>query len=72
MYLRDSPLVDAAVRHAREQMGVAAVYLSLESGNDAARRLYESRGFVRWGTEPLAMGLDGDWRDQDHMVLIVR
>ncbi len=65
-------LLDAAVGHAREHMGVVGVYLSLELGNVGARRLYESRGFVKWGTEPMAMGLEGDLRDEDHMVLLVK
>lgn len=64
-------LLDLALEHARERMQVAAVYLSVESGNAAARRLYESRGFVRWGTEPKATRQDGRDLDEDHMVLLL-
>ena len=45
-----SALLDAAIEFA----GGAAVYLSVTESNDAARRLYERRGFSPTGlTEPL-------------------
>lgn len=62
-------LVDLAIRHAREQLNVTGIYLSLESGNHSARRLYESRGFRVWGQEPQAMYDGKNFFDEDHMVL---
>jgi RimJ/RimL family protein N-acetyltransferase len=63
-------LLDMGIHHAREKMGVVGVFLSVESGNCAARSLYESRGFKTWGVEPKAMHLDGAFFDEDHMALI--
>jgi ribosomal protein S18 acetylase RimI-like enzyme len=62
-------LLDIAIEHAREKMKVATVSLSVESTNHGARKLYESRGFKVWGTEPKAMRSDGQYYDEDHMVL---
>lgn len=64
-------LVDLAVQHARNQMQVAGIYLSVESKNIPAKRLYESKGFKVWGTEPKAMAADGAFFDEDHMVLLL-
>lgn len=63
-------LLDLAVKHAREKMNAAGIYLSVESGNKSARNLYESRGFQCWGTEPKAMRLSDTFCDEDHMALI--
>ena len=65
-------LLDLAVARAKSWDGVVAAYLCVESSGDAARRLYESRGFKRWGTEPLAFGVKGKYFDEDHMVLALR
>lgn len=39
--------------------GVAALALSVNERSPGARALYESLGFVAWGTEPDAMRVDG-------------
>lgn len=62
-------LVDLAIQHARNHLNVTGIYLSLESGNEPARRLYESRGFHVWGVEPQAMSDGKTFFDEDHMVL---
>ena len=64
-------LLDLAIQHARNRMKVAAVYLSVEFKNIAAKRLYESRGFKVWGTEPRAMAAGGVFFEEDHMVLLL-
>lgn len=38
-------LVEAAVAHARDDLGATRIYLEVEAGNDRARRLYERLGF---------------------------
>ncbi|GIG55588.1 hypothetical protein Dac01nite_23400 [Demequina activiva] len=43
-------LLRAAIAHARES-GHPALSLSVEDGNEAARRIYESAGFVVMGRE---------------------
>ena len=62
-------LLDNAIKHAREKMKVSAIYLSVEAKNQAAKYLYETKGFKCWGTEPMAMSADGEFFDEDHMVL---
>lgn len=62
-------LLDAAIQHVRENMDVTMIYLSHDAASQSARRLYESRGFVRWGTEPKAMRIGAGYVDEDHMVL---
>lgn len=50
--------------------GLEAVMLSVSVGNAPARRLYEKLGFVRYGTEPRALKVDGRYVDEDLMALI--
>jgi len=62
-------VVEACVNHARESPGVESVSLSVSSNGTAARALYESLGFVTWGTEPDSLRIDGLEVAQHHMVL---
>lgn len=63
MYLRPSArggglagaLLDAVIDHARGK--VEQLTLIVVSDNLPAVRLYESRGFIRWGLEPQALKL---------------
>jgi RimJ/RimL family protein N-acetyltransferase len=64
-------LVDLVLTHTRENMPVSAVYLSVESENTAALKLYQSRGFKIWGTEPRAMFDGGHYHDDHHMVVLL-
>src|SRR5262245_24537075 len=48
-------LMDAAIGFARGLPGVGEVDLSVAASGEAAVRLYESLGFVAWGTEPHGM-----------------
>ena len=60
-------LLDAALAHAAALDGVTALDLSVVAGNEPAIRLYASRGFVAWGTEPRALRVDGRWFDEVKM-----
>lgn len=65
-------LLDLAIGFAREEMpGVRAIELSMESGNKPAEKVYLSRGFVKWGTEPMAMSHEGKFYEEDQMTLIL-
>jgi RimJ/RimL family protein N-acetyltransferase len=64
-------LVTAAIAEARATSGVLQIHLAVASHNIAARKLYERHGFVRYGTEPRALLVDGQPYDEDHMVLIL-
>ncbi len=62
-------LLDLAIHFAKNEMKAASIQLSVESTNHSARKLYESRGFKVWGTEPKAMFFDSQYFNEDHMVL---
>lgn len=57
----------ALVRHLLAQAastpGLRQVSLGVHTGNHAARALYESFGFVAWGTEPAAAWVEGEPHD---------
>jgi RimJ/RimL family protein N-acetyltransferase len=64
-------LLDLAIQHARTEMRASGIYLSVEAKNISAKKLYESRGFRIWGTEPNAMSANNEFFDEDHMVLLL-
>lgn len=63
-----SALMDRAIDHARA-LGLESLHLSIESGNEPARRLYMSCGFEVWGVEPHAMYVDDRYLDEAHLRL---
>lgn len=62
-------VVEACVNHAQAWIGIESVVLSVSAQGAAARALYESLGFVVWGTEPDSHRIDGSEVSQHHMVL---
>ena len=62
-------LLEAALAFARSLDGVRQVHLCVTEKAGAAAALYEALGFVRWGTEPAALCVDGEEVDDRHMVL---
>jgi RimJ/RimL family protein N-acetyltransferase len=62
-------LMDALIAHARTLEGVERLTLGVEAGNEAARALYQSLGFVTYGVEPQAYKLDGQYWDSEMMSL---
>ena len=70
MYVRPSArrmgigrrLVEAVIEHARRH--VELVQLSVVSGNEEARRLYASLGFIEYGIEKDALKADGQYWDE--------
>jgi RimJ/RimL family protein N-acetyltransferase len=66
-------LLDRIVAHARAVDELDILQLSVTVGNDAARALYLSRGFVTYGLERDALKLGpGDYRDEEMMMLDLR
>lgn len=59
----------AAIECASAWPGVDYIDLAVSERADAARRLYESLGFVAWGREPEATEVDGRRYDETHMTL---
>ena len=54
-------ILDAAIAHARSLEGVTQLNLGVSESTPGARALYESVGFVAWGTEPRAMRVEGEY-----------
>jgi len=61
-------VVEYALAHARTR--VEQVHLAVTAGNAAAVALYEHLGFVRYGTEPHALRVNG--RDFDEHLMVLR
>ena len=64
-------LVDAATAHARA-LGVESLHLSVTDAHPAAKRLYETAGFVQWGTEPRSLKWKGECVDEHHLAMDLR
>jgi len=62
-------LMVAALRFAAHLPGVTRVHLGVANAAQPARRLYESLGFVVWGTEADALRVGGESVAEHHLVL---
>jgi ribosomal protein S18 acetylase RimI-like enzyme len=65
-------VVGACIEYAHTLPGVTRVALSVSERSVAARRLYESLGFVAWGTEPAATKIGEESAAEIHMQLVLR
>lgn len=65
-------ILGAALGHARGWEGVVQVHLSVSVRTPLARRLYERAGFVAWGREPRSISWEGEFFDEEYMVLDLR
>jgi ribosomal protein S18 acetylase RimI-like enzyme len=62
-------LLDRALSHARKLDGLRQVILTVTANNIAASSLYKSRGFEIFGLERDALFVDGNYLDEEHLVL---
>lgn len=62
-------LLQECIAQARAADGLEALTLSVTAGNAAAEHLYLHAGFVRYGTLPRAIKLDGRYHDKHLMIL---
>jgi RimJ/RimL family protein N-acetyltransferase len=62
-------LLDGAIAHARRLDGLRQLTLSVTAGNVAAGALYRSRGFEPFGLARQATCIDGDYFDEEYLVL---
>lgn len=62
-------LLQACIAEARAADGLEMLTLSVTAGNAAAEHLYQRAGFVRYGTQPRAVKLDGRYHDKHLMIL---
>lgn len=60
-------LLDAMVGHAAGC--VILLHATVTASNTAAQALYRQAGFARYGTEPQAIRVDGQFYDDDLLVL---
>jgi RimJ/RimL family protein N-acetyltransferase len=65
-------LVAAVLDHAKSRPATLLVQLTVTDGNAAAQRLYESCGFIRFGTEPLAVRVGAGYVNKVHLWRLVR
>jgi RimJ/RimL family protein N-acetyltransferase len=64
-------IVGRLLEIARGWVGVRIVGLSCSEKAVAAKRVYESLGFVEWGREPLALVVGGEVRDEHHLAVVL-
>lgn len=64
-------LLTALLAHARTMPGLRQVRLCVSSHNHRAIALYARHGFVRWGTAPQQLCVDGQYFDEDHMACML-
>ena len=62
-------LLDAVLRYARSQDGLASVELVVSERKPDARRLYEQAGFVVWGLQPDCVRWEGESAAAHHLAL---
>ncbi len=64
-------LLTGLLEKAREMPGLEQVMISVSVTQHAARGLYASLGFVRYGLEPRALKVDDEYVDEEHMILML-
>jgi ribosomal protein S18 acetylase RimI-like enzyme len=62
-------LLEAAITHAQSLDGVRQLKIGVNTTNMAARLLYQSAGFMRFGVEPDALYVGGCYYDEESYVL---
>lgn len=62
-------ILTACIDHARAWPGVERISLSVSDRTPAARSLYESLGFITWGTEPDCTRIGPESAAEHHMHL---
>ncbi|MEX3977758.1 N-acetyltransferase family protein [Paraburkholderia sp. EG287A] len=63
-------LLEGAIAHARA-LGLLQVQLVVSVLNPRAQALYRACGFVRYGVEPRGLCIDGEYADDELMVLFL-
>jgi RimJ/RimL family protein N-acetyltransferase len=58
----------AALKYAKNQLAVRQVILGVGATNEPAIALYKRLGFESFGIEPAYLFVDGEYRDEMHMI----
>jgi ribosomal protein S18 acetylase RimI-like enzyme len=64
-------LIGAVIERAKSDSSLEQILLAVASQN-AAKQLYSSLGFERYGTEPRALRVGSEYVDEDQMILRIR
>jgi ribosomal protein S18 acetylase RimI-like enzyme len=64
-------LLQALIDHARSEVRLEQLVLTVTRGNQAATDLYRSAGFTTFGMEPRAIKVAGEYFDKEHMILFL-
>ena len=65
-------LIGELIDRAKKDESLEQIQLAAAVTQNAARQLYGSFGFKRWGTEPRALKVGQAYVDEDHLVLMLR
>ena len=60
-------LIDEALRYAKSHPDITITQLTVTAGNTSALKLYESSGFMQFGTEPFAVRVGAGYVSKVHM-----
>ncbi|MET3730015.1 RimJ/RimL family protein N-acetyltransferase [Fictibacillus halophilus] len=64
-------LMQAVIQHAKTIPVLEKLNLTVEAKNEKAKNLYTSLGFKTYGYEEKALKVDGQFHDEEHMVLFL-
>ncbi len=62
-------LLEAIIQRVKENPGIEQINLVVLSGNERAKQLYQKFGFKKYGTERRSIKWNGNYYDEDQMVL---
>lgn len=65
-------LVNACIEQAERDPAIMQVHLSVNAENNAALQLYESLGFIAYGTEPRSLRVGELFYDEHLLALLIR
>lgn len=65
-------ILNEVIRHARMIDGLEQILLVVAATQEGPRKLYESLGFRRYGVEPRSLKVNGEYIDDELMILYLR
>jgi len=65
-------LLQNLIDHARDEMALEQLVLTVTRGNSSASELYKANGFTTFGMEPRAIKVNGEYFDKEHMILFLQ
>ncbi|WP_316246610.1 GNAT family N-acetyltransferase [Sutcliffiella horikoshii] len=62
--------MNVAINKAKELEKIEQIYLAVTAGNEPAKRLYTSLGFVTYGIDRNGLKIEDTYFDEELMVLV--